>query len=212
MGSNPTGGTAPGSEITRIREEDIASISDVSSGVIELVSRAFALQRRRSTVWLVNLDVRRRNIARGRSSVRVRGGAVAVALAMVVVLSGCSGGAVPAIGAAAVQLDSAVQTASLALQQADADITFTPVAETTLENAITEVDDVSTQLSETPVQTGREQDAKREATAVLQDAVAVLDDARTALQAGDDLPDTVEQLQQTAKQTAELRERWEPFS
>jgi hypothetical protein len=160
----------------------------------------------------VNLDVRRRNTAPGRSSIGGRLGAAVVAVAVAVSLSGCSGGSIPTIAAATVQLDSAVQTASLAVQQADADVTFTPVAETTLENAVTEVDDVSTQLSETPVQAGREQDVKREATAVLQDAVAVLDDARTALESGADLRDVVQRLQQTAEQTAELRERWEPFS
>ena len=42
--SNPTGGTALGCEITRIREEYIASISDVSSGVIELVVHVTADQ------------------------------------------------------------------------------------------------------------------------------------------------------------------------
>jgi len=133
-------------------------------------------------------------------------------MVLVAILSGCSGDVTPTIAAATVQLDSAVQTASLAVGQAADDATFATVAETTVENSIAELDDASSTLSETVVAPGREQDGKREVTSVLEDSAAVLDDARTLLQAGDGLEDAREALTRMAERTAELRERWEPFS
>lgn len=142
-----------------------------------------------------------------------RGAAAAFVLALVCVLCGCAGGgAIPTIAASAVQLDSAVQTAALAVEQASHDTTFGPVAETTLENAITEVGDAATQLTETAVAPGREQEAKQQVAEVLDRASATLDQARTALRSGIDLHGTARSLQKTADETKAVRDRWEPFS
>ncbi len=128
-------------------------------------------------------------------------------------LAGCSGsGTLSTIATVAVQVDVSVQTASLAVQQRADDVTFSSVTETTLEDAISEVDDARTQLGATAADERQEIDAKREVEAVLDEASTVLDEARTGVRGGGDLEVTVDALRQMAERTQALRERWEPLS
>ena len=128
-------------------------------------------------------------------------------------LAGCSGsGTLSTIATVAVQVDVSVQTASLAVQQRADDVTFSSVTETTLEDAISEVDDARTQLGATAADERQEIDAKREVEAVLDEASTVLDEARTGVRGGGDLEVTVDALRKMAERTQALRERWEPLS